>query len=138
MAAAGDDNAIELFHGYTYSAHPLACAAGLATLEVYENDDLFARAAGIAPAFEQAAHSLDESPYVIDVRNIGLTAAIELEPRPGQPTARGFDAFLRCYDKGLLLRCTGDTLAVAPPLIISADEIGRVFEIIGDVLHEVN
>ena len=138
MAAAGDDNAIELFHGYTYSAHPLACAAGLATLEVYENDDLFARAAGIAPAFEQAAHSLDESPYVIDVRNIGLTAAIELEPRPGQPTARGFDAFLRCYDKGLLLRCTGDTLAVAPPLIISADETSRVFEIIGDVLHEVN
>ena len=138
MAAAGDDNAIELFHGYTYSAHPLACAAGLATLEVYQEDGLFARAADMAPLFEQAAHSLDEAPYVIDVRNIGLAAAIELEPRPGKPAARAFDAFLRCYDKGLLLRCTGDILAVAPPLIISPDEIGRAFEIIGDVLQELN
>jgi len=138
MAAAGDDNAIELFHGYTYSAHPLACAAGLATLEVYEEDGLFARAADMAPVFEEAAHSLDDARHVIDVRNIGLTAAIELEPRPDKPTARAFDAFLRCYDKGLLLRCTGDTLAVAPPLIISQDEISRVFEIIGEVLHELN
>ena len=115
VTAAAADGAIELFHGYTYSGHPLACAAGLAALDVYAEEGLFARASALEPVFEEAAHSLAGAPHVIDVRNIGMVAGIELAPRPGQPTARAVEAFARCFDQGVLIRTTGDTIAVIAP-----------------------
>ena len=134
----GPENMIELFHGYTYSGHPLACAAGLATLEVYEEEGLFERAAGLASYWEDAVHSLKGLPHVIDLRNIGLIAGIELEPIAGKPTARAFDAFLRCYDQGVLVRTTADIIALSPPLIIEKTHIDQLFETLGRVLKEVD
>ncbi|WP_019643922.1 aspartate aminotransferase family protein [Novispirillum itersonii] len=133
----GPENAIELFHGYTYSAHPLACAAALATLDVYREQDLFKRCADLAPYFEDAVHSLKGLPHVIDVRNMGLVAGIELEPRPGAPTARAFEAFLKCYDKGVLIRTTGDIIALSPPLIVDKAQIDTIVGTIADVLKEI-
>jgi beta-alanine--pyruvate transaminase len=112
------DNSIELFHGYTYSGHPLACAAGLATIDLYKDEGLFERAAELAPYWEDGLHSLKGSDHVIDIRNIGMVGAVELEGIPGKPTARAFDAFLKAYDKGLLIRTTGDIIALSPPLIV--------------------
>jgi beta-alanine--pyruvate transaminase len=128
---------IELFHGYTYSGHPLAAAAGLATLETYAEEGLFARARGLEAAWEAAAHSLAAARNVIDVRNLGLVAAIELAPRDGEPGARGAEAFRRAFDSGLLVRFTGDILALSPPLIISEGQIGEAFETLQKVLAEV-
>jgi beta-alanine--pyruvate transaminase len=133
----GPAGAIEFFHGYTYSGHPLAAAAGIATLDVYRDDHLFDRAAEMAPFFEEAVHQLRGSPYVIDVRNIGLVAGIELEPRAGAPTARAMDVFQKCYDKGVIIRTTGDTLALSPPLIITESEIGRIVDTIREALTQV-
>lgn len=124
----GPPIAVELFHGYTYSSHPLACAASLATLDLYRDEDLFARGASLAPYFENAVHSLKGLPHVIDIRNLGLMGAIELEPRPGAIGARAFDAFLACFERGVLIRTTGDTIALCPPLIA---ETGHVDEIVG-------
>jgi len=128
---------IEFFHGYTYSGHPLAAAAILATLDIYRRDGLFARAASLAPALEAAAHSLEKAPHVIDVRNLGLVAGIELRPRDGAPGARAAEVFQKCFDRGVLVRYTGDILAVSPPLIINEDQIGQLFDTIGQVLKEV-
>jgi len=114
---------IELFHGYTYSGHPLACAAGLATLEVYREEDLFARAAALAPYWADAIHSLKDARHVIDIRNLGLVGAVELESREGSPGARAGEVFRRCFDDGLLTRYTGDTIAMSPPLIIDKSQI---------------
>lgn len=133
----GPENAIELFHGYTYSAHPLACAAALATLDVYREQDLFQRCADLAPYFEDAVHSLKDLPHVIDVRNMGLVAGIELEARPGAPTARAFEAFLKCYDKGVLIRTTGDIIALSPPLIVDKAQIDTIVGTIADVLKDI-
>ena len=110
MAAAPDDT-IEFFHGYTYSAHPLACAAGLATLDVYAEEGLFDRAADLSGYWEDALHSLKGRRHVIDVRNLGLMGAIELAPRPDKPAARAFEAFLRCFEQGALIRTTADVNA---------------------------
>jgi len=137
MMAAAPQDTIELFHGYTYSGHPLACAASLATLELYEEEQLFERAAELAPYFENAVHSLRELPHVVDVRNLGLVAGIELEPIPGKPTARAYAAFLRCLEKGVLLRTTGDIIALSPPLIISKQQIDELVGTIADVLREL-
>jgi len=134
----GPDNAIELFHGYTYSGHPLACAAALATLDVYRDQDLFARAAELAPVWEEAMHSLKGVRHVIDIRNIGLIGAVELEPVPGKPTDRAFRAFLEAYEKGLLIRTTGDIIALSPPLIIEEHEIGRIVDTLRDVLTHLD
>jgi beta-alanine--pyruvate transaminase len=123
---AGPPGAIELFHGYTYSAHVLACAAGLATLQLYDDEGLFARAARMAPKLEAAIHSLRGERHVIDIRNQGLVAAVEVAARPGAVGARGFDVFLRCFDDGVLVRQTGDILAVAPSLIVEESEIDRM------------
>ena len=128
---------VELFHGYTYSGHPLATAAAEATLDVYEEEGLFARARELAPYFEQAVHSLREMPNVIDIRNIGMVAGIELEPKPGKPTERAFKTFLKCYDKGVLIRTTGDIIAISPPLIISKAQIDELVGTIGDTLREI-
>ncbi len=128
---------VELFHGYTYSGHPLATAAAEATLDVYEEENLFARARELAPYFEQAMHSLREMPNVIDIRNIGMVAGIELEPKPGKPTERAFQTFLKCYEKGVLIRTTGDIIALSPPLIISKAQIDELVGVLGAALREV-
>jgi len=132
---AGPPAAIELFHGYTYSAHPLACAAGLATLQLYEDEDLFARGARIAPAFEKALHSLKGEPHVVDIRNCGLAGAVELAPRAGAPNARGFETFLGCYEKGVLVRSAGDVIELAPALIVEEGQITQVVETLREVLR---
>ncbi len=133
--SAAPENAIEFYHGYTYSGHPLACAAALATLEVYQNEKLFARASSMAPAFEAAAHSLRGLPHVKDVRNLGLVCGIELEPIPGKPTARAYEVFERCFwEENVLIRTTGDIIALSPPLIISEEQVNRLFEAIGNIL----
>ena len=129
---------IELFHGYTYSGHPVAAAAGLATMEVYKEERLFERANDLAPYWEDAVHSLKDTRHVIDLRNLGLIAGIELEPRPGKPTERAYEAFRRCYDKGVLIRVTGDIIALSPPLIIDKPQIDQIFETIRDVLNELD
>jgi beta-alanine--pyruvate transaminase len=133
----GAAGGIEFFHGYTYSAHPLAAAAILATLDIYRRENLFARARELAPAFEKAAHALQGAPHVIDVRNIGLVAGIELAPRPGATGARAAEAFQKCFDRGLMVRYTGDTLAVSPPLIIEEAQIAELFQTIGAVLKDI-
>jgi beta-alanine--pyruvate transaminase len=131
----GPASAIEFYHGYTYSGHPLAAAAAIATLDLFESEGLFERAAGLAKYWEDAVHSLKGLPHVIDIRNIGLVAGIELQPLPGKPTVRAFEAFLRAYEKGVLIRTTGDTIALSPPLIIEKAQIDRIFETIADVLR---
>jgi beta-alanine--pyruvate transaminase len=125
---------VEFFHGYTYSGHPLACAAALATLDIYEDERLFARAASLEQSWEEAAHRLRGVRHVIDVRNIGLVAAIELEPRPGAGGARAYETFVKCFERGLLIRVTGDVIALSPPLIIEKEQIDRMFEMLGSVL----
>lgn len=134
----GPENAVELFHGYTYSGHPIACAAALAALDVYEEEGLFHRAAELKDYWEDALHSLKDHPNVIDIRNIGLIGAIELEPIPGAPTKRAFAAFLDAYEHGLLMRTTGDTIALSPPLIIEKSHIDEIVDILGGVLKRLS
>jgi beta-alanine--pyruvate transaminase len=135
---AAPENAIEFFHGYTYSGHPLACAAALASLDVFEEEKLFERSRELAPYFENAVHSLRELPHVADVRNLGMVAGIELEPMEGKPGARGFETFLRCFDKNVLIRTTGDIIALSPPLIIEKPQIDRLFDCVRDALQAVS
>jgi beta-alanine--pyruvate transaminase len=135
---SGPPGAIELFHGYTYSAHVLACAAGLATLQLYDDEGLFERAARMAPKLEAAIHSLRGERHVIDVRNQGLVAAVEVAARPGAVGARGFDVFLRCFDDGVMVRQTGDILAVAPALIVEESEIDRMVSSLRKALAAVD
>jgi len=134
----GAPDAIELFHGYTYSAHPLACAAALATLDVYRDQDLFARAKEIAPLWEKAAHALKQAPHVTDIRNIGILAAIDLAPREGAAGARGAEAAARCYEDGILIRGSSDTLVLSPPLIVTEEQIAQIFSTIRRVLDAVD
>jgi len=134
----GPENAIELPHGYTYSSHPLACAAGLATLRVYEEEGLLTRAAELWPYWEEQAHSLKGLPHVVDIRNIGLIAAIELAPRAGAPGARGLDTHIQAFERGAYIRVAGDTLALAPPLIIGKADIDRLFDIVRAVLKSTD
>jgi beta-alanine--pyruvate transaminase len=131
----GPENIIELFHGYTYSAHPTACAAGLATLDLYEGEGLLTRAKTLHKPWEDAAHSLRGLPHVIDVRNYGLILGLELESLPGKVGARGFEVYLKCFEKGLLVRQTGDIIALSPPLIVETGHIQQMFEIFGAVLR---
>jgi beta-alanine--pyruvate transaminase len=131
------ESGIEFFHGYTYSGHPLACAAGLATLELYRREGLFQRAAELAPVWEDAVHSLKGLPHVIDVRNLGLVAGIELEPRSGRVGARGYDALVEAFRSGLLIRVTGDIIALSPPLIIERKEIEQLVDVLGGVLKRL-
>ena len=127
----GPEHLIEFFHGYTYSAHPLACAAGLATLETYADEGLLTRAQQLQGTFADAVHSLRGLPNVIDIRSIGLIAGIELAPLPGEPAKRAFNVFLDCWEQGLLVRTTGDTVALSPPLIIERQQIERIVEVLG-------
>jgi beta-alanine--pyruvate transaminase len=126
---------IELFHGYTYSAHPTACAAGLATLALYERDGLLTRAKSLAQHWEDAAHALRALPHVIDVRNYGLILGLELAPLPGKPGARAFEVFTKCFERGVLVRQTGDIIALSPPLIIETAQIDQIFGTLTEVLR---
>jgi beta-alanine--pyruvate transaminase len=128
---------IELFHGYTYSGHPLAAAAGLATLELYRSEALFERAASLESYWADAVHALRGTPHVIDLRNIGIVAGIELEPRAGAPGARAFEVFLKAFEAGVMIRSTGDTLALSPPLIVEKKHIDQMFDVVGTVLKSV-
>jgi beta-alanine--pyruvate transaminase len=135
---SGPENLIELFHGYTYSGHPAACAAGLAALEIYQREGLFTRAAELSPVWEDALHALKGARHVIDLRNFGLMAAVELAPRAGAPGARGYEAMLKGLEAGLMMRFTGDTLAFSPPLIISEAEIGFLFDTVRKVVESLD
>jgi beta-alanine--pyruvate transaminase len=132
----GPEIAVELPHGYTYSGHPLAAAAALATLDIYRREDLFARAKSLEAYWEDGLHSLKGLPHVVDLRNLGLVAAIELDPIAGKPAERAFGAFLACWERGLLVRTTGDIIALSPPLVIERKEIDELFGILGGVLKD--
>jgi beta-alanine--pyruvate transaminase len=132
------ENGIEFYHGYTYSGHPLACAAAIATMQVYHDEKLFERAASMSAAFEQAAHQLKGLPHVKDIRNLGLVCGIELEPLPGKPTARAYEVFERCFwEKNLLIRTTGDIIAISPPLIINHEQIDTLFSTLAEVIQSI-
>jgi beta-alanine--pyruvate transaminase len=126
---------IELFHGYTYSAHPTACAAGLATLEIYQREGLLTRAKTLAKQWEDAAHALRGLPHVIDVRNYGLILGLELESAAGKPGQRAFDVYIKCFERGLLIRQTADILALSPPLIVEPAQIEQMFGTLAEVLR---
>ncbi len=134
IAHAAAPGGIELFHGYTYSGHPLACAAALATLDVYQEDGLFARCADMAPYFEARLHSLRGTPHVEDIRNIGLMGAVQLSSRPDAPGARAMEVFTRCFEKGVLVRVTGDTIAMSPPFIVERGQIDQLVETLREVI----
>ncbi len=132
------DGATELYHGYTYSGHPVASAAGLAVLDIYAREGLFQRARDLAPHFEDAVHGLRDCPHVIDIRNIGLAAGIELEPRAGAPSKRAHDVFVEAFTSGALIRYTGDILALSPPLIAGKDHIDQLAAILKSALEAVD
>lgn len=133
----GPESQIELFHGYTYSGHPAGCAAGLAMLEICQAEGLLTRAQEVTGEWQDAVHSLREFPNVIDIRAIGLVAGIELKGRDGAPGARAYDAFVDCFEKGLLIRTTGDTIALSPPLIVSTAQIDEIVTVLGNSLKKI-
>ncbi len=131
----GPQSVIELFHGYTYSGHPLACAAAIATLDTYAEEDLFTRAITRGAQWEDAVHSLRGLPHVIDIRNIGLIGRSSWR-RATRPGARGYEIFERCFHEGgLLVRVTGDVIALSPPLIVTPEQIGQMVETLGNILR---
>ncbi|MFM7085229.1 MAG: aspartate aminotransferase family protein [Hyphomicrobium sp.] len=132
----GPEWMIDFYHGYTYSGHPMACAAAIATLETYNEEGLLSRANELARYWQEQLHALKGLPYIIDIRNIGLIGAIELEPIPELPTQRAYKKFEKAFEKGLLIRTTGDIIALSPPLIIKKNEIDQLFDILTDVLKE--
>ncbi|WP_374530142.1 aspartate aminotransferase family protein [Novosphingobium sp.] len=129
---------IELFHGYTYSGHPLAAAAAIATLDIYAAEGLFEKAIELGDYWADAVHSLKGARHVIDCRNFGLIGGIELEPRPGAPTKRAMEVFHRAFDSGLLIRVTGDIIALSPPLILEKSHIDEIFGRIGEILAQID
>ena len=129
---------IELLHGYTYSGHPLACAAGMATIETYEEEGLLTRVGTLEKQWEDGLHSLKGLPNVIDIRNIGLMGAIELAPRPGAPGARAYEVFVKAFEAGVLIRVTGDTIALSPPLIVQPAQIGQILDTVRKLLGTVS
>lgn len=132
----GPPAAIDFFHGYTYSGHPLACAAALATLDVYAEENLFEQAIALGDYWQDAIHALRGLPHVIDIRNFGLIGAVELAPREGAPGARGYEVFERSFHEGgLLVRATGDVIALSPPLIVQREDIDRLFEILARMIR---
>ncbi|MBI2726230.1 MAG: aspartate aminotransferase family protein [Polaromonas sp.] len=136
MDAGGPDYLVEFPHGYTYSAHPVACAAGIAALDILVNEQIVAKAAALAPYFESAVHSLKGTKHVTDIRNFGLAAGITIESLPGEPARRPFDIAQACWKKGFYVRYSGDTIQLAPPFITEVTEIERLVSALGDALHE--
>jgi beta-alanine--pyruvate transaminase len=137
MAAGGPDYMVEFPHGYTYSAHPVACAAALAALDLLEQDNLVARVAELAPLFEAAVHSLAGAQHVTDIRNFGLAAGLTLAAYPGEPARRPFEVAMKCWEKGFYVRYGGDTLQLAPPFIVERGEIDALVNALGEALAEV-
>jgi beta-alanine--pyruvate transaminase len=134
---SGPENMIDLFHGYTYSGHPLACAAALATLDIYAEENLFEKAISLEQYWEDAIHQLKGLPNVIDIRNFGLIGAIELAPRDGKPGTRAYEVFTKCFhEKDVLIRVTGDVIALSPPLILEKEHIDTLFSKIADAIRE--
>jgi beta-alanine--pyruvate transaminase len=133
----GPPEVIDFFHGFTYSGHPVACAAALATLDVYRREGLLTRAKSLETVWADAIHSLRDVKNVVDIRNIGLMGAVELTPRDGAPGARGYAVLTGAFERGLLLRTSGDTVALSPPLIVTEDQIGEMFTILRGVLESV-
>ena len=134
----GPEHLIEFFHGYTYSGNPIACAAGIGTLDTYKEEGLLTRGEELAPYWEDALHSLKGEPHVVDIRNIGLVGAIELESIPGHPTKRAFQAFVKAFERGALIRTTGDIIALSPPLIITKGQINELIDHVREVLRMVD
>jgi beta-alanine--pyruvate transaminase len=134
---AASESAIEFAHGYTYSGHPLACAAAMATLDIYQEESLFERAQALSQYWEDAVHSLKGLPYITDIRNLGLVAGIELESIPQQPGVRAYQCFVNCFEQGLLIRTTGDTIALSPPLILTEAQIDQMVEMLGQVIQQL-
>jgi beta-alanine--pyruvate transaminase len=134
----GPEHAIELFHGYTYSAHPLACAAGLATLELYRDEKLFARAKALEPHFAEAVMTLKGLPGVLDIRTVGLAAGIDLASRPGAPGLRAYQAMERAFqDEGVMIRVAGETIALSPPLIVTEAQIDQIIDKVGRAIRAI-
>jgi beta-alanine--pyruvate transaminase len=134
----GPEPAIELFHGYTYSGHPVACAAGLATMDLYHREDLLTRASALETQWAEMIFKLRDAPHVIDLRVAGLVAGIELEPRAGSPGARAYNVFVRCFERGVLIRVTGDVIALSPPLIINHEQIEALVGTVANVLSDID
>jgi beta-alanine--pyruvate transaminase len=134
----GPEPAIELFHGYTYSGHPVACAAGLATMDLYHREDLLTRASALETQWAEMIFKLRDAPHVIDLRVAGLVAGIELEPRAGSPGARAYDVFVRCFERGVLIRVTGDVIALSPPLIINHEQIEALVGTVANILSDID
>ncbi len=134
----GPEHIVEFFHGYTYSGHPVACAAALAALDIYQREGLFERAASLLPLWEEAVHSLRGSPHVIDIRNLGLVAGIELEPRPNEAGKRGYEVFVDCFENGVLIRQSGDIIAISPPLIVEESHIHQIVDRLSTALRRVS
>ncbi|ESZ71949.1 omega amino acid--pyruvate aminotransferase [Mesorhizobium sp. L103C119B0] len=135
---SGPEHMIEFFHGYTYSGNPIACAAALGTLDTYKEEGLLTRGEELAPYWEDALHSLKGEPHVIDIRNIGLIGAIELAPIAGSPTKRAFSAFVKAFERGALIRTTGDIIALSPPLIITKGQINELIDHVREVLRAID
>jgi beta-alanine--pyruvate transaminase len=133
----GPEHLIEFFHGYTYSGNPIASAAALGTLDTYKEEGLLTRGAELAPHWEEALHSLKGEPNVIDIRNIGLVGAVELAPIPGEPAKRAFNAFVRAFEHGAMIRVTGDIIAMSPPLIITKGQIDELVDHVRDAIRAV-
>ena len=135
----GSETAMEFFHGYTYSGHPVSCAAGLATLDIYRREGLFERATELGDIWADAVHSLRDAPYVTDIRNLGLMAGIDLEAKADVPVgSRGYAAMVAAFEAGILIRATGDTLAMSPPLIVSEAEIDRLVTVLRKVISALD
>lgn len=133
----GPESQIELFHGYTYSAHPVACAAGIATLDIYKSEGLLTRGASLSDYWRDSLHALRDLPNVIDIRNCGLMGAVELAPRKDAPAARGYDVMVDCFNRGLYLRQSGDAFAMSPPLIVEKNQIDEIVSILSDAIKRV-
>lgn len=133
----GPDNTIELFHGYTYSGHPVSCAAGIAALDIYEREGLLTRGADLETYWRESMLSLRNAPHVIDIRTIEIVAGIELRSREGSVGTRAYDVFVDCYEQGLLIRVTGDIIALSPPLIVEREQIGIMIAMIRNSLARV-
>jgi beta-alanine--pyruvate transaminase len=137
MATGGPEYMVEFPHGYTYSAHPVACAAGNAALDVLVKEDMIGRVRSLAPLFQNAVHSLKGHRHILDIRNYGMAAGFTIAPLPGEPAKRPFEIAMACWRKGFYVRYGGDTIQLAPPFISEREEIDRLINALGDSLNEV-
>jgi beta-alanine--pyruvate transaminase len=138
MAAGGPEYMLEFAHGYTYSAHPVACAAGIAALDVLVKEAMVERVRSVAPYFEQAVHSLKGSKYVTDIRNFGLAAGLTIEALPGEPARRPYEIAMKCWDKGMYIRYGADTIQMAPPFVVEKHEIDRMINMLGEAIQSLD